>query len=88
MEAQTGQEVPFDAEHAPRGRHLSVRVDADLGLGIEAAAAVRGLPVSEYVRAVLAAAVEADRSTRAVEADRLIRRMEDDLAEVRRRLAG
>ena len=88
LEDQTGEEIPYTTEPAARGRHLSVRVDGPLGARIEAAAAARGLAVSEYVREALAAAVDSDLSARTVDSVGLIRRIEGDLAEVRRRLAG
>lgn len=92
LEEQTGQQIPYDeaAQPAPfsRSRHLSVRVDEHLATALEDIAASRGVPVSDYVRRLLAAAVERDRSARAAAADALLERMEGDLAELRRRLAG
>lgn len=91
LEEQTGQEIPYEEPAEPavsRGRHLSVRLDGDLAAGLDAIAAARGVPVSEYVRRLLAAAVERDRSAHADDADVLLQRIEGDLAEVRRRLAS
>jgi len=90
LEEQTGQELPYDesSEPSPRGRHLSVRLDGDLAAAVEALAATRGLLLSEYVRRLLVAAVEHERSSRAADADALLQRMEGDLAELRRRLAS
>lgn len=64
LEAQTGQEIPYEEPVEPAcsspDRRVSVRLDGDLARAAEALAAEHGVPVSEYIRRLLAAAVEHD----------------------------
>lgn len=91
LERQTGESIPYtpeEPESVGRDRHLSVRVDRDMGVALEALATERGLTVSQFVRELLAEAVAQRQSAAALDARALVDRLAADVAEVRRRLAG
>lgn len=91
LEDQTGEPVPFTPETPElegRDRHLSVRIDRDLGGAVEAMAKERALTVSQLVRELLGEAVAQRRNSASLDARALVDRLAADVAEVRRRLAG
>jgi hypothetical protein len=91
LESQTGESIPYtpeEPETAGRERHLSVRVDREMSVALEAMAAERGVTLSQFVRELLADAVGQRRSAAALDARALVDRLAADVAEVRRRLAG
>jgi hypothetical protein len=80
LEDQTGEEIDYVPESAPgQGRHLSVRLTAELAAG---------LTVSHLVRELLGEAVERREEVASLDANALAERLAADVAEVRRRLAG
>jgi predicted DNA-binding ribbon-helix-helix protein len=89
LEDQTGEEIDYVPESAPgQGRHLSVRLTAELAAGLEELAADRKLTVSHLVRELLGEAVERRKEVASLDANALAERLAADVAEVRRRLAG
>lgn len=88
---QTGETIPYtpeEPEPAVRERHLSVRVDRDMAIALQAMAVERGLTLSHLFRELLTEAVNEQRSTASLDARALVNRLAADGAEVRRRLAG
>lgn len=91
LESQTGESIPYtpeESETAGRERHLSVRVDREMSIALEAMATEHGVTLSQFVRELLADAVGQRRSAAALDARALVDRLAADVAEVRRRLAG
>lgn len=88
LESQTGETIPYTAESVGRERHLSVRVDREMALALDAMAAERSVTVSQFVRDLLAEAVGQRQSAAGLDARALVDRLAADVAEVRRRLAG
>jgi len=89
LEQQTGQTIDYTAERAnAQDRHLSVRLTGDLAAGLEAMAAERGLTLSHLVRELLAEAIGQRAEVARLDNGALADRLEADVAEVRRRLAG
>lgn len=89
LEEQTGQTIDYTAEAPGVGeRHLSVRLSGDLAAGLGELAAERHLTVSQLVRQILADAVTQRQAVASLDAQALAERLEADVAEVRRRLAG
>jgi Ribbon-helix-helix protein, copG family len=89
LENETGQEIPY-APESPAGqdRHLSVRLPAELAGGLEQLAVERGISLSQLVRELLNSVVMQRRTTASLDVLALAERLEADVAEVRRRLAG
>ena len=89
LEEQTGQTIDYTPE-VPTGqdRHLSVRLTSELGAGLDAMAAERGLTVSHLVRELLTEAVGQRAAVAKLDGHALAERLAADVAEVRRRLAG
>ncbi len=88
LESQTGEAIPYTPESVSRERHLSVRVDREMALALDAMAAERSVTVSQFVRDLLAEAVGQRQSAAGLDARALVDRLAADVAEVRRRLAG
>lgn len=88
LEQQTGQEIDYIPSVVVRDRHLSVRLTGEMAASIDALAAQRGVAVSQYVREVLESEVARARSLAALDERALVGRLEQDVAELRRRLAG
>jgi predicted transcriptional regulator len=91
LEGQTGEKIPYEPERpqsAVRERHLSVRLDRETAVSLEALAAERRVTVSQLVRDLLRDAVELRQSAASLDASALADRLAADVAEVRRRLAG
>jgi hypothetical protein len=89
LEQQTGQSIDYTAERAnAQDRHLSVRLTGDLAAGLETMAAERGLTLSHLVRELLAEAIGQRAEVARLDSGALADRLEADVAEVRRRLAG
>lgn len=89
LEEQTGQAIEYVPETASSGdRHLSVRLTADLAAGLIQMAAERHVSVSQLVRELLGEAVTQREAVASLDARALAERLANDVAEVRRRLAG
>ena len=89
LEEQTGEVIDYTPESA-RGneRHLSVRLPDELAAGLDALAVERGLTTSQLVRDLLGDVVRQRSVVRQLDARALVERLDADVAEVRRRLAG
>lgn len=89
LEQQTGQEIEASGARAElRDRHLSVRLTDDLGAALDVWAGERGISVSHLVRELLAEAVRSRQGVADLDARGLVDRLQADVAEVSRRLAG
>lgn len=90
LEEQTGQTIPYSPEERTAGqdRHLSVRLPEALVAALEQLAAERHVKLSQVVREILADAVEQRSSVATLDGRALADRLANDVAEVRRRLAG
>ncbi len=86
LEEQTGQEIDYAPSPQVRDRHLSVRLAGELAASLDAIAAQRGVALSQFVREVLETEVERSRSLAALDQHTLVGRLEQDVAELRRRL--
>jgi plasmid stability protein len=88
LEEQTGERIDVGSERVPQDRHLSVRLPDDLAAGLDEWAAAHGVSMSHLVRDLLAEAVRGRREVADLDARRLVDRLQADVAEVSRRLAG
>lgn len=88
LEETTDQEIDYAPSQAVRDRHLSVRLSGELAAALDGLALQRGVGVSHLVREVLEAEVARSRSLAALDERALVGRLEQDVAERRRRLAG
>ena len=88
LEEQTGQQIEYPPSAPLRDRHLSVRLTAELSSGLDAIAAERGVVLSQLVRQLLEEEVARGRALATLDQRALVGRLEQDVAELRRRLAG
>jgi predicted DNA-binding ribbon-helix-helix protein len=88
LEAQTGQAIDYTPAPSVRDRHLSVRLTNDLSAALDAMAAARGVVVSQLVRQILEAEVARSNAVTTLDERALVERVAQDVAELRRRLAG
>lgn len=88
LEDRTGQEIDYPAEPQLRDRHLSVRLTAELASALDGIAARRGVVLSQLVRDVLQEEVARSRTLATLDERALVGRLEQDVAELRRRLTG
>ncbi len=88
LEEQTGQHIEYPPSPTVRDRHLSVRLTEDLYGALAAMADERGVVVSQLVRDLLEAEVTKSKALAALDQRALVGRLEQDVAELRRRLAG
>ena len=88
LEDQTGQPIAYSPSQTVRDRHLSVRLTAELSVALDAIAAERGVVVSQLVRDLLEVEVGRSRALALLDERALVGRLEQDVAELRRRLAG
>lgn len=91
LEEQTGQILDVsedDEREVVQDRHLSVRLPDELAAGLDAWAGERGVSMSHLVRELLTDAVRGRREVADLDARRLVDRLQADVAEVSRRLAG
>lgn len=88
LEAQTGQTIDFTPAPPVRDRHLSVRLTGDLSAALDSIAAARGVVVSQLVRQILEDEVARSRAVTTLDERALVERVAQDVAELRRRLAG
>ncbi len=88
LEEQTGQNIEYAPAAPLRDRHLSVRLTAELASALDGIAVERGVVVSQLVRDLLEDEVGRSRSLAALDERALVGRLEQDVAELRRRLAG
>lgn len=88
LEEQTGQHIEYSPSPTVRDRHLSVRLTADLSVALDAIAAERGVVISQLVRELLEEEVARSRALATLDQRALVVRLEQDVAELRRRLAS
>jgi predicted transcriptional regulator len=90
LEQQTGETLDVSGLQPieNKDRHLSVRLTDELGSAVDALARERRATPSQLVRELLEEAITARRTAAALDAHALVHRLEADVAEVRRRLAG
>ncbi len=89
LEDQTGQTIDYVPEAPPvQERHLSVRLTDELADGLGDLAAERNLSISQLVRELLSDAVAQRQTVASLDARALADRLDADIAEVKRRLAG
>lgn len=88
LEDQTGQEIDYVPTPARRDRHLSVRLGPELAGALDAIAVERGVVLSQLVRDLLQDEVARSRALASLDQRALVGRLEADVAELRRRLAG
>jgi Ribbon-helix-helix protein, copG family len=92
LEEQTGQTIEYspetsDAVGSP-DRHLSVRLPGQLAGKLDSLAADKGMTVSQFVRSLIDDALLRLDTDRQTDSASLLARLDADVAEVRRRLAG
>ena len=88
LESSTGKSIDYPKERPAQDRHLSVRLSADLANGVDRLAAERNQTPSQLVRDLLRRAVEQRSNATTLDGRALADRLAEDVAEVRRRLAG
>lgn len=88
LEEQTGQQIDYVPTPARRDRHLSVRLGPELAGALDAIAAERRVVLSQLVRDLLQDEVARSRALASLDQRALVGRLEADVAELRRRLAG
>ena len=88
LESSTGKTIDYPAERSAQDRHLSVRLSGDLASGIDRLAAERDQTPSQLVRDLLRRALDAHSNVTSLDGHALADRLAEDVAEVRRRLAG
>ena len=88
LEEQTGQHIEYSPSPTVRDRHLSVRLTDELYVALDGIAADRGVVVSQLVRELLEDEVGRSRALASLDERALVGRLEQDVAELRRRLAG
>ncbi len=88
LEEQTGQHIEYSPSPTVRDRHLSVRLTGELSVALDTMAAERGVVVSQLVRDLLEAEVGKSRALALLDERTLVGRLEQDVAELRRRLVG
>ena len=88
LEERTGQQIEYPPSTSARDRHLSVRLTSELGDALDELATQRGVVVSHLVREILEGEVARGRALATLDRRALVSRLEQDVAELRRRLAG
>lgn len=88
LEEQTGQHIEYSPSPTVRDRHLSVRLTGELSVALDTMAAERGVVVSQLVRDLLEAEVGKSRALALLDERTLVGRLEQDVAELRRRLVS
>ena len=88
LEQTTGQRIDVPEVSAPQDRHLSVRLSDDLAAGLQDWAAEQSVSMSHLVRDLLTDALRGRLEVADLDAKRLVDRLQADVDEVSRRLAG